>query len=179
MIRLGLTTCQAMPRRTRPENLTKTEFCRTCAKFPTGVTIVTVMDAEGSPHGMTASSFTSVSLDPPLVLVCVDHRATVLAHLRRAQHIGFNVLSEDQQPLSDHFARRGHDRFDRVEWYAGRSGVPLIPGAIASFECSIQRMVDAGDHTIFIAKVEYVEHSDGRPLVYFASGYRKLDGEAE
>lgn len=177
MIRLGLTTCQAMPRRTRPENLTKTEFCRTCAKFPTGVTIVTVLDAEGSPHGMTASSFTSVSLDPPLVLVCVDHRASVLAHLRRAQHIGINVLSEDQQPLSEHFARRGHDRFGAVEWYAGHGGVPLIPGALARFECSIHRMIDVGDHTILIAEVLGVEHSDGRPLVYFGSGYRKLGGE--
>jgi (E)-2-((N-methylformamido)methylene)succinate hydrolase len=179
MIRLGLTTCQAMPRRARPENLTKTEFRRTCARFPTGVTIVTVLDTEGSPHGMTASSFTSVSLEPPLVLVCVDHSATVLAHLRDAQHVGINVLSEDQQPLSEHFARRGHDRFGAVEWYPGHSGVPLIPGTLASFECTMQRMVDAGDHTIFIAKVESVEHSDGRPLVYFGSEYRKLDGETE
>jgi len=177
MIRLGLTTCQAMPRQTRPETLTKTEFCRTCAKFPTGVTVITVLDSEGSPHGMTASSFTSVSLDPPLVLVCVDHRASVLAHLRRARHIGINILSEDQQALSDHFARRGHDRFDQVEWRPGHGGVPLIPGALASFECTIQRMVEAGDHDILIAKVEHVEHSDGRPLVYFASGYHKLEGE--
>jgi flavin reductase (DIM6/NTAB) family NADH-FMN oxidoreductase RutF len=168
-----------MPRRTRPENLTKTEFCRTCAKFPTGVTIVTVLDVEGSPHGMTASSFTSVSLDPPLVLVCVDHRASVLAHLRRAQHIGINVLSEDQQSLSDHFARRGHDRFGAVEWYAGHDGVPLIPGALARFECSIHRMIDVGDHTILIAEVLDVEHSDGQPLVYFGSGYHKLDAETE
>ena len=177
MIRLGLTTCQAMPRRTRPEKLTKAEFCRTCAKFPTGVTIVTVVDAEGSPHGMTASSFTSVSLDPPLILVCVDHQASVLAHLRRAQHIGINVLSEEQQPLSEHFARSGHDRFGAVEWYAGHGGVPLIAGALARFECSIHRMIDAGDHTILIAQVLDTEHSTGRPLVYYGSGYHKLEGE--
>jgi flavin reductase (DIM6/NTAB) family NADH-FMN oxidoreductase RutF len=166
-----------MPRRTRPESLSKTEFLRTCAKFPTGVTIVTVLDAEGSPHGMTASSFTSVSLEPPLVLVCVDHRATVLAHLRRARHIGINILSEDQQHLSAHFARRGHDRFDGVEWYAAHGGVPLIPGALAWFECSIQRLVEAGDHDIVIAQVLDAEHLDGRPLVYFESGYQKLNAE--
>ena len=166
-----------MPRRTHPENLTKTEFCRACAKFPTGVTIVTVLDADGSPHGMTASSFTSVSLEPPLVLVCVDHRASVLAHLRRAQHIGINILSENQQELSTHFARPGHDRFDGVEWLAGTGGVPLIPGALAHFECSIHRMIDAGDHTILIAEVLDAEHTNGRPLVYFASGYHKLGGE--
>src|SRR5260370_9480386 len=99
MIRLGLTTCQAMPRRTHPENLTKTEFCRACAKFPTGVTIVTVLDAEGSPHGMTASSFTSVPLQPPLVLVCVVHRPPVLPHLRRAQPICINTLTENHHDL--------------------------------------------------------------------------------
>ncbi|HVP47167.1 MAG TPA: flavin reductase family protein [Bryobacteraceae bacterium] len=166
-----------MPRRTRPESLTKTEFCRACAKFPTGVTIVTVLDAEGCPHGMTASSFTSVSLEPPLVLVCVDHRASVLAHLRRAQHISINILSEGQQDLSAHFARPGHDRFTGVEWEAGQGGVPLISGALARFECSIHRMVDAGDHTILIAEVLDADYCDGRPLVYFGSGYHKLDGE--
>jgi len=166
-----------MPRRTRPESLTKTEFCRACAKFPTGVTIVTVLDAEGCPHGMTASSFTSVSLEPPLVLVCVDHRASVLAHLRRAQHISINILSEGQQDLSAHFARPGHDRFTGVEWEAGQGGVPLISGALARFECSIHRMVDAGDHTILIAEVLDAEYHDGRPLVYFGSSYHKLDGE--
>jgi flavin reductase (DIM6/NTAB) family NADH-FMN oxidoreductase RutF len=166
-----------MPGHTHPENLTKTEFCRACAKFPTGVTIVTVLDADGSPHGMTASSFTSVSLEPRLVLVCVDHRASVLAHLRRAQHIGINILSENQQELSAHFARPGHDRFDGVEWLAGDGGVPLIPGVLARFECSIHRMIDAGDHTILIAEVLDAEHTNGRPLVYFASGYHKLGGE--
>src|SRR5579864_5093688 len=170
--KIRLIDMSSKAKKTPPPGVDKAEFCRTCAKFPTGVTIITVLDAEGNPHGMTASSFTSVSLDPPLVLVCVDHRATVMAPLRRAEHIGINVLSEDQQPLSEHFARRGHDRFDAVEWYAGHTGVPLIPGALASFECHIQNQVDAGDHTIFIAQVEYAEHSDGRPLVYFGSGYR-------
>jgi len=177
MIRLGLTPCQAMPRRTPSENLTKTEFCRACAKFPTGVTIVTVLDAEGCPHGMTASSFTSVSLAPPLVLVCVDHRASVLAHLRRARHIGINILSENQQNLSAHFARPGHDRFTGVEWEPGHGGVPLISGALARFECSIHRSIEAGDHTILIAEVLDAEYREGRPLVYFASGYHRLGGE--
>jgi flavin reductase ActVB len=154
----------------------KAQFCRTCAKFPTGVTIVTVLDAERSPHGMTASSFTSVSLDPPLVLVCVDHRAKVLEHLRRSEHLAINVLSEGQHELSAHFARRGQNRFDGVEWYAGHEGVPLIPGVLASLECRMHRLVDAGDHAILIAEVLNVSHRDGRPLVYYGSGYHKLDG---
>jgi flavin reductase (DIM6/NTAB) family NADH-FMN oxidoreductase RutF len=166
-----------MPRRTRPESLTKIEFCRACAKFPTGVTIVTVLDADANPHGMTASSFTSVSLEPPLVLVCVSHRASVLAHLRRAQHIGINILSENQQDLSAHFARPGRDRFTGVEWEPGHGGVPLISRALARFQCSIHRMVDAGDHTILIAEVLDADYRDGPPLVYFSSGYHKLDAE--
>lgn len=160
----------------RPSSLDKSEFCRTCAKFPTGVTVVTVLDAEGSPHGLTASSFTSVSLEPPLVLVCVDHHANVLQHFRRSDHLAINVLDETQQELSVRFARRGEDRFDGVEWYPGQNGVPLIPHAIASFECAIHRTVDAGDHTIFIAEVLGISYREGRPLVYYGSGYRKLDG---
>jgi flavin reductase ActVB len=154
----------------------KAEFCSACAKFPTGVTIVTVVDAQGCPHGMTASSFTSVSLAPPLVLVCVDHQATLLEHLRPSKYLGINILSEGQRQLSVHFARRGQDRFDGVDWTAGHHGVPLIPGALAALECQIERMVDAGDHAVLIAKVLRAEFRDGRPLVYFGSRYHKLDG---
>jgi flavin reductase (DIM6/NTAB) family NADH-FMN oxidoreductase RutF len=157
-------------------SIDKAEFCRTCAKFPTGVTVVTVLDAEGGPHGMTASSFTSVSLDPPLVLVCVDHRSKVLPHFRQARHLGINILSEGQYHLSVHFARRGENRFDSVNFTPGRHGVPLIPGALATLECGMHRMVDAGDHTILIAEVLRLECCDGRPLVYFGSGYHRLDG---
>jgi flavin reductase ActVB len=154
----------------------KAEFCSACAKFPTGVTIVTVVDAQGCPHGMTASSFTSVSLAPPLILVCVDHQATLLEHLSPSKYLGINILSEGQHQLSAHFARRGQDRFDGVDWTAGPHDVPLIPGALAALECQIERMVDAGDHAILIAKVLRAEFRDGRPLVYFGSGYHKLDG---
>jgi flavin reductase (DIM6/NTAB) family NADH-FMN oxidoreductase RutF len=154
--------------------LDKKLFCSTCAKFPTGVTIVTVLDNEGLPHGMTASSFTSVSLDPPLVLVCVDHRANILQHFRGSDHIGINVLSEEQEDLSICFARRGQDRFEGVEWYVGETGVPLIPGVLGSFECALHKIVEAGDHDILIGEVLTADHRDGSPLVYFGSGYRKL-----
>ena len=158
----------------RTGSVDKGDFCRTCAKFATGVTIVTVLDAQGNPHGMTASSFTSVSLDPPLVLVCVDHRANVLEHFRTSKHMGVNVLGEHQEELSMRFARRGEDRFDGVDWCAGETGVPLIPGVLASFECGLTKMVEAGDHDVLIAEVLRVEHRDGRPLVYFGSAYHKL-----
>jgi flavin reductase ActVB len=159
-----------------PARVAKDHFCRTCARFPTGVTILTVVDAKGAPHGMTASSFTSVSLDPPLVLVCVDHRATVMEHLRQCEHFGINILSEGQHELSTRFARRGEDRFEGIAWTPGHHGVPVIPGVLASFECGVHRLVDAGDHAILIGEVQHAEHRDGRPLVYFRSGYHKLDG---
>ncbi len=162
-----------------PVRLDPAHFRRTCARFPTGVTILTVLDRQGVPHGMTASSFTSVSLSPPLVLVCVDHRATVMPHLRRAEHIGINVLSEGQHELSARFSRRGEDRFEGVDWIPGRHGVPLVPGVLASFECAMHQLIDAGDHAILIAEVLHAEHRDGRPLVYFGSGYHKLDGSHE
>jgi flavin reductase (DIM6/NTAB) family NADH-FMN oxidoreductase RutF len=158
----------------RSVRVDKAEFCRTCAKFPTGVTILTMRDAEGGARGMTASSFTSVSLDPPLVLVCVDHKASVMQHLRSSEHVGINILSEEQSELSTRFARRGEDRFDKIEWTAGHHGVPVISGVLASFECRIDRIVDAGDHAIVIAEVLRAEYRDGRPLVYFGSGYHKL-----
>ena len=162
----------------RRASIDKTHFCRTCARFVTGVTVVTVLDAEGIPHGMTASSFTSVSLDPPLVLVCVDHRATVLEYFRRASHLGINVLNEDQRELSVLFARRGQNRFIGIEWHAGQTGVPLIPRVLAHFECGQHKMVDAGDHAILIAEVLHAEHREGRPLVYFGSDYHRLDGHS-
>ena len=149
-------------------------FRRACGRFATGITVVTTLDHDGNPHGMTANSFTSVSLDPPLVLVCVDYRATILQTFRRAERFGINVLSEGQRDLSQTFARRGEDRFHGVEWQAGESGVPLLPGALAWLECVLVNAVDAGDHAILIARVERAECHEGRPLLFFASSYEHL-----
>ena len=157
-------------------NVDKAHFRHTCARFPTGVTILTVLDSQGAPHGMTASSFTSVSLEPPLVLVCVDHRATVMPHLRRSDHFAINILSEDQHELSARFARKGEGRFTGIAWNPGCQGVPLIPGALAWFACGKHRLVDAGDHAILIGEVLDAAHREGRPLIYFSSGYHRLDG---
>ena len=152
----------------------RNELRRVMGHFATGVTIITTISKDGQPFGLTANAFTSVSLDPPLVLVCVDHKASVMQHLRSSEHVGINILSEEQSELSTRFARRGEDRFDKIEWTAGHHGVPVISGVLASFECGIDRIVDAGDHAIVIAEVLRAEYRDGRPLVYFGSGYHKL-----
>jgi flavin reductase (DIM6/NTAB) family NADH-FMN oxidoreductase RutF len=158
----------------RPQ-LTGAEFRRACGRFATGVTIATVRDAAGVPHGLTVSSFTSVSLDPPLVLICLGHEITNIDLFRSASHFGLNVLAEDQQSLSDRFARKGYDRFEGLVWQAGHSGVPLLPGCLAQIECAVHQRVSVGDHDILIGNMLSAEISGGDPLIYFASSYRKLE----
>lgn len=149
-------------------------FRRACGKFATGITILTVRDASGAPHGMTANSFTSVSLDPPLVLLCVDYRARVLDQLVVGATIGVNMLTEEQRELSARFARAGQDRFDGVEWSAGDTGAPLLPGCLATLECAITKLYEGGDHAIVLAEVRRATWEEGRPLIYFNSGYQAL-----
>lgn len=149
-------------------------FRRACSKFATGIAIATVLDRTGSPHGMTVNSFTSVSLEPPLVLICIDNNAAILNHLLLAEAIGINVLTARQIDLSIRFARPGEDRFGPVEWYPGELGVPLLPDVLAAFECEVRRFVEAGDHQILIAEARYVRWSEDRPLVYFDSSYNTI-----
>jgi flavin reductase (DIM6/NTAB) family NADH-FMN oxidoreductase RutF len=149
-------------------------FLRACAQFSTGVAIATVLDHGGAPHGMTVNSFTSVSLEPPLVLICIDHKARILEHFLASQSFAINILRENQQALSTHFARPSDDRFGTVEWTPGATGVPLIPGALATLECTIERRIPAGDHTVLIGEVVSAVRHEGRPLIFFSSGYRAL-----
>jgi flavin reductase (DIM6/NTAB) family NADH-FMN oxidoreductase RutF len=149
-------------------------FRRACSRFPTGIAVATVIGTDGAPHGLTVNSFTSVSLSPPLVLICVDHSSVVLAHFRASDSFGVNILREDQRDVSARFARKGHDRFGGVKWIAGKIGVPLLPDALAQLECKVTQTVEAGDHTILIGRVARAESHDGRPLVYFNSSYREL-----
>jgi flavin reductase (DIM6/NTAB) family NADH-FMN oxidoreductase RutF len=146
--------------------------------FATGVTIVTV-DLDGEVHGMTANAFASVSLDPPLVLVCVDHNARTHAHLRARKRFGINILAEDQRLISEYYAQPVYDH-ERAEAEAGARfdrtahGTPVLHGALAYLECRLQSAQDAGDHTIFIAEVEDVVVREGNPLLFFRGMYRKI-----
>ena len=159
-------------------SVTQAEFRKAMGCFATGVTVITV-DYEGQVHGMTANAFTSVSLDPLLVLVCVDHKARTHAHLHARKRFGVNVLSEQQKVISDYYARpeRTHEhaeaevgaRFDRTA-----HGTPVLRGALAYLECRLHTVQDAGDHTIFIAEVEDVVMRQGEPLLYFRGAYRQI-----
>jgi flavin reductase (DIM6/NTAB) family NADH-FMN oxidoreductase RutF len=149
-------------------------FRAACGKFSTGITIVTVLGADGEPRGMTANSFASVSLDPPMILVCIDRKAAMLPHLEATEYFGVNILNENQQDLSGQFARPGVNRFETVQWTSGELGVPLLPDVLATFECAVHQIVDAGDHRIFLAQVCGINSHEGRPLVYFGSRYQTL-----
>jgi len=155
--------------------VTGAEFRRACGRFATGVTIATVVDRAGAPHGLTVSSFTSVSLHPPLVLICVGHEATNFALFSTATHFGINILKEDQQALSDRFARRGHDRFGGLAWQPGKTGVPLLPGCLAQIECAVHQRVRAGDHDIFVGEMVRAHVTDGEPLIHVLGAYRNLE----
>ena len=159
---------------TRGAPVASEEFRRACGRFSTGVTIASVLDSEGAPHGLTVNSFTSVSLHPPLILICLGHAVSAIHHFRAATHFGINVLAEDQRALSDRFARKGQDRFDAVAWRPGITGVPLLPGVLAAIECAVHRIVPMGDHDILVGEMVHAEIHDGAPLLYFSGSYRKL-----
>jgi len=160
--------------------LTPIEFRTALRSFATGVTVVTTRDREGRPSGLTASAFASVSLDPPLVLICVDHAATAHPDLRERGWFAVNILRREQEALSRRFAVSGGDKFGGVSYHEGRTGLPLLDGSLATLECRIVEAHEAGDHTIFIAQVETASVTEGRPLVYFHGDYHSLtaDGEA-
>jgi flavin reductase (DIM6/NTAB) family NADH-FMN oxidoreductase RutF len=164
-------------------SLNAAEFRKAMGCFATGVTIITV-DLEGEVHGMTANAFASVSLDPPLVLVCVDHATRTHAHLHAKKRFGINVLGEDQRAISEYYARveRDHEhaeaeagaRFDRT-----KQGTPMLRGSLAFLECRLNSAEVAGDHTIFIAEVEDVVVREGEPLLFFRGKYRKVGEEVD
>src|SRR5437764_13498248 len=148
------------------------------AAFATGITIITV-DIDGEVHVMTANAFASVSLDPMLVLVCVDHSTRTHAHMHAKKRFGINVLCEDQRAISEYYARpeRTHEkaeaeagaRFERTS-----HGTPMSHGSLAYLECKLHSAQEAGDHTIFVAEVEDVVVREGDPLLFFLGKYRKV-----
>jgi flavin reductase (DIM6/NTAB) family NADH-FMN oxidoreductase RutF len=150
-------------------------FRKTCARFATGIAVATVTASDGTPFGLTVNSFTSVSAAPPLVLICIDYRSTVLAHFRSSAWYCVNVLAAHQEDLSTRFSQRIPDRFEGLEWTRGDSGVPMLEGCLASMECSILQTVEAGDHAIFIAEVIRAQCREGEPLLYYGSRYRRLE----
>ncbi|WP_306030828.1 flavin reductase family protein [Stappia sp. MMSF_3263] len=150
-------------------------FRNALGRFVTGVTIVTTLDAAGRPVGLTANSFNSVSLDPPMVLWSLSLRSQNRPVFEAARHYAVNILASDQQALSDRFARPVADRFAGVSWRAGRCGVPVLDGVTAVFECMNDTRMEGGDHLVFLGRVEAFDHSDKEPLIYHSGRYATPD----
>ncbi len=150
-------------------------FRNALGRFVTGVTIVTTLDGAGRPVGLTANSFNSVSLDPPMVLWSLALRSRNLPVFEAARHFAVNILASDQRALSDRFARPVADRFAGVAWRPGQSGVPVLDGVTAVFECINESRVAGGDHLVFLGRVRAFEHFDREPLIYHSGRYATPD----
>lgn len=152
------------------------QFRSILGRFASGVTIVTARDGGGLDHGMTVSSFCSLSLEPPLVLACIEQSTEMRRVLESAEQFAVNVLSEDQEPLSRRFAELLLGRFDGIGFHRGVTGAPLLEDVLATLECEIRDRFRGGDHDIYVGEVIAGEVLGGRPLIYYRGGYTRLDG---
>jgi flavin reductase (DIM6/NTAB) family NADH-FMN oxidoreductase RutF len=154
-------------RQARPPRFSSTEFRTALGLFATGVTIVTARAPDGQAVGLTANSFNSVSLKPPLVLWSLSQAASTLEAFQTGSHYAIHVLAADQQALAQRFAMRGADRFADLKLTEGSGGAPLIEGCVATFECFNRSRYSEGDHVIFVGEVEHCTHRAGAsPLLY-------------
>ena len=153
------------------------ELRRVMGCFATGVTIITTRDKHGTPYGLTANAVTSLSLDPPLILCCIDRKAETFAHFYDSQCFVVNVLSEGQEELSRRFAVSGGDKFQGIDFRLGRLETAILAGAVAHIECRIIDTHEAGDHVIHIGQVEHAEWQEGQPLLFFRGKYGRLAPE--
>jgi flavin reductase (DIM6/NTAB) family NADH-FMN oxidoreductase RutF len=142
--------------------------------FATGVTIITTKDATGKPFGLTANAFSSLSLDPPLLLICVDKKVDCYACFEQSKVFAVNFLSEGQDQLSNRFATKGIEKFEGVPYKLGELGVALLDGAVAHLECKLVDAFEGGDHTIYIGEIQAATVLNDRPLLFFKGKYYKL-----
>ena len=144
--------------------------------WASGVTVVTTQSEQQGPKGMTATSFSSVSLDPPQILVCLNQNTDTGALVMEQKQFAVNILGADQQDISNQFAggRSQEERFANVAWQSGENGAPLLTNSLASLECKVVDQVLAGTHWIVIGEVQKVECRSGDPLLYYSSAYRQL-----
>lgn len=149
-------------------------YRQVCSQFATGVAIATVRAADGTPHGLTVSSFTPVSIDPPLILICIDFRCAAVEHFRTGPFFAINILTSTQRDLSIVFAAKPEGRFEGVRWISGLSGAPLLEDTLAVMECRLHRVLDVGDHAVIFGEMVSARLGEGEPLVYFNRTYRAL-----
>ena len=155
--------------------ITKEQFRAIMGSFAAGVTVVTTVDASGALFGLTATAFSSLSLDPPLCLVCIDNRAGSLPALLESKRFAVNMLRADQTDLSNRFASPIPNKLEGVSWQPGpATECPLLEGTIASMECTVVNVFPGGDHQILIGELQRISVAEGDPLLYFRGGYADL-----
>ena len=149
--------------------------------FATGITVITTVDSDGTLYGVTANSFTSLSLDPPLCLFCLDYKAMSFEAFHASRHFAVNVLCEDQAGISTNFARSQPDKWNGIEYSIWETGSPILPGCLANLECDTHAIHEGGDHVIVVGRIREMAYREGdcRPLVYYKGRYSALsDGAA-
>ena len=154
--------------------ITNEEFRRALSHFASGVTVVTLKDKDGKAHGITVSAFSSVSLKPPLILVCIDNDAASHRAFHEGRRFVVNILSEEQSEHSNQFASQIPDKFINIHHHEGLEGIPVLKNALVNLECRLVQNFVAGDHTIFIGEIEQAHINEGNPLVYYHGDYRKV-----
>ncbi len=152
------------------------EYRRAWSRFATGVTVITTVEPDGTPHGMTANAVTSVALEPPLALVCISQARTTHRIISETGKFGISLLGSDQREAAEYYARRPEDRHGDPPsgFVSPNSSHPVIEDAISTFECSVVSAHKEGDHTIFIGRVEAFDTRDGEPLMWFESAFGGL-----
>ena len=158
------------------QDITSKELRQVFGEYPTGVTIVTTKDSEGNPLGMTANSFASVSLSPPLISWCVDKNGSAHGAFTNSPHFAVHFLSANQQDQSDIFATSAmEERFPQVKWSEGRFGSPIISESLCVLECALDTVYPAGDHSIVLGVVEHVQRREGiDPLLFYRGRYKQF-----
>ena len=150
-------------------------FRAVLGRFSSGVTVVTTRDKRKRDQGMTVSAFCSVSLEPPLVLVCIEHTASLYNALTSATHFTVNILSEGQEAIARRFAERDTNRFDGIGYTRGQNGMAVLDDVLGYVECEVVARHEAGDHDIIIGSVEAAVADEGKPLLYYRGGYAQLE----
>lgn len=154
--------------------ITKEEFRAALGRFASGVTVVTTKNDSGKLFGITVSAFCSVSLEPPLILVCIEKRAGSHHAFQESKAFVVNILREDQQSVSNHFASHLEDKFANVEYDTGIENLPVLRNCLANLECRLHDSHESGDHTIFIGQIEKAAVNEENPLIYWHGKYREI-----
>ncbi|HZY60189.1 MAG TPA: flavin reductase family protein [Candidatus Binataceae bacterium] len=152
----------------------KNELRRVMGHFATGVTVITTLSKEGKMHGLTANAVSSLSLVPPLLIICVDKKAESYASFEESKVFTVNILADDQEDISRRFAVSGGEKFEGVAYRRGANGAPILHGVLAHLECKLYATFDGGDHTIYLGEIEEAETREVKPLLFFRGGYRAM-----